>query len=246
MISIGIGMFIAAFSAGFLMFLAPCTFPLVPAFLASLTPQNASQSLSSAVIQKILLRNALIFCIGFMLIFVLLGALSGLFGSYLEAYKDILIRFGGVMLILFGLGFTGIFSTPLLKRLVSRIAITGNTAPLLLGITFALGWSPCTGPLLASILLLATGTATLLQGTILLFVFSLGLLIPFMLTAFFYTRVVTTLQIFSRYERFVRWGSSTLVILVGMVLVFGDMMTFTHVGAQFYSYFGYVPQCVLY
>ena len=165
MLDISSALFFTAFFGGVLMFLAPCTLPLVPAFIASLVPGRQNEQ---CFYRRIVLRKTIYFSMGFTLVFVCFGILTGLFGATIATYKLILSQIGGVLIIIFGLTLLNVFSIPFLNKSSSAgtkaAAKYGTYAPLLLGVVFALGWTPCAGPILASILLLASDTGTALEA----------------------------------------------------------------------------------
>jgi cytochrome c-type biogenesis protein len=167
-----------AFAAGLLSFLSPCVLPLVPSYLAYVGGGSASRLAA--------LRNSVLFVLGFSLIFILLGASASLLGSLLLDYRSWLIRFGGATIIAFGLMLLGLFKLPFLYR-TAKSEYRGNTStPLgatLMGMSFAIGWTPCVGPVLGAILTLAGASASLSTGTLLLAVYAAGLAIPFLLAA---------------------------------------------------------------
>jgi cytochrome c-type biogenesis protein len=229
------------------MFLAPCTLPLVPAFIASLVP--GKQDTLNQYRQRVLLRTML-FTIGFTCIFVLFGFVTGMFGSQIAHYKLLLSQGGGVILILFGLALLQVFQLPLFQKSVTpaqkiHLQKFGSFAPLVLGIVFALGWTPCAGPILASILLLASGTGTVLQGGILLFVFSMGLAVPFILVGIFLGSTAKLLKLYERFHTVINRVSGIFLITLGIFLVFGQFILVTSWGFALYSFFGYMPMCTL-
>lgn len=238
---------ITAFGAGVLMFLAPCTLPLVPAFIASLVPgkQQNTQYYKRMVMQKTILFSA-----GFTLIFVLFGILTGLFGTKIATYKLILSQVGGVLIILFGLSLLNVFRIPLLERSTTRIRIPHMHqfhayTPLILGIVFALGWTPCAGPILASILLLASQSSTVFEGGLLLFIFSLGLAVPFFLVGAFLGHTTKFLSVYERFYKLIGTLSGSFLVLLGVILVFGQAIIVTSWGFALYSFFGYMPMCTI-
>lgn len=181
---------IPTFIAGILTFLAPCTLPLVPAYLGFISgvPTSELEGSSSKIRRRVLL-NGLFFVAGFSLVFVIFGTLAGLFGIALAPYKIWLTKLGGAFIIFFGISMLGLFKLPLPLLQEKRLQLPSTfqrgkpTTSFLLGFAFGFGWTPCVGPILASVLLLTTSTTTALQGGILLLIFSLGLAIPFLLTA---------------------------------------------------------------
>lgn len=205
-----------AFAAGLLSFLSPCVLPLVPSYLAYVGGGSASRLTA--------LRNSVLFVLGFSLIFILLGASASFFGSLLLDYRSWLIRFGGATVIAFGLMLLGLFKLPFLYR-TAKAEYRGNTStPLgatLMGMSFAIGWTPCVGPVLGAILTLAGASASLSTGTLLLAVYAAGLAIPFLLAAL-------GLGAFERFSRrfrtFLPWVeriSGGILVLAGVLMLSG-------------------------
>lgn len=185
---------IPAFVAGLLMFLAPCTLPLVPAYLGFISGVSIDELKDEEKRKKLRSRiflNGLFFVLGFSLVFILLGGAFGLVGSLFSQYRAVLSRIGGVLVIFFGLYFLNVFKLPVFQFLKKdyHFSVTGSLKPgqplssLLFGMTFAFGWSPCIGPVLGTVLLLASTSATAFSGAFLLFIFSLGFSLPFLALA---------------------------------------------------------------
>ena len=202
-----------AFLAGLLSFLSPCVLPLVPSYLAYVSGSSRGRAG--------VFRNSLLFVLGFSLVFIALGASASLLGGLLLESRGLLIRAGGVLVILFGLMLLGAFRIPLLYR-TAKLNYQGATStPLgatLMGMSFAIGWTPCIGPALGAILTLAGASTTLTSGVSLLAVYASGLALPFLLSAF----SVGALQRFSGWFRpFLPWVERT----AGIILVsFGVLM----------------------
>ena len=186
---------IPAFIAGLFTFLAPCTFPLVPGYLGFISGTSAADlrdpNRLHAVRWKIFL-NGLLYVVGFSAVFILLGSLFGLGGAALVRYRIWLSRIGGVFVIFFGLYMMNLLRLPFLKFLNTDTHIRatqwirpGNpVSSFLFGATFAFGWTPCLGPILGSVLFLASTSGTVGQGAFLLAIFSLGLAVPFLIISF--------------------------------------------------------------
>ncbi len=235
----------SALIGGIFMFLAPCTLPLIPAFLASLVSFDLR---NNEQYKQILLIRTILFSIGFTVVFVCFGILTGIFGSALVMYKLILSQIGDVLIILFGLSILQILNFSFIQKFFSKIkrsqrVFKYHPTPLALGALFALGWTPCAGPILVSILFLAGGSGTALSGGFLLFIFSLGLAIPFLLVGFFFAHSLAILKLYKRYTILIRNFSGAFLIFMGIVLVFGHSIQMTAWGFAVYSYFGYTPMC---
>jgi cytochrome c-type biogenesis protein len=236
----------SAFLGGIIMFLAPCTLPLVPAFLASLAPESKASHHE----REVLIRTV-IFSLGFSIVFVLLGILSGFLGAALALYKQVLTQVGAVLIIVFGLSLLGVFQIPILKSSFQRLRVPKMekgrfVRPFLFGVVFALGWSPCAGPLLASILLLASQTGTVVQGGLLLALFSLGLALPFMLTGMLYAHAVGFFNLYEKYYRHISMVSGAFLVLLGGGLLFGMSLLLSDFGFMLYDILGIAPICTYY
>ncbi len=215
-----------AFSAGVLSFFSPCVLPLVPSYLIFISGASISSydELSTGRHRRTLLLHALSFIVGFSLVFVSLGVSSSLLGNIFSTYERWIVRIGGLFLILFGLNMINVLKIPFLNQekmyhMKGRpIGLIGSFA---IGITFSLGWTPCIGPVLASILLIASTTSTVTEGMYLLSLYSLGLAIPFFIAALLVGRI---LQLMQRYGWIMKYSSYViggLLIVVGVLLASG-------------------------
>lgn len=219
---------IPAFIAGIITFFAPCTLPLVPGYLGFISGVSLDEleNKDSKEIKKKVLINSALFVLGFTVVFILLGTIFGIFGSILSDFRIWLSRIGGVFVILFGLYMMGLFRLPFLNFLQKehKLNITSNLKPgspvssTLFGASFALGWSPCVGPVLGSILLLASSSTSVLQGAVLLFIFSIGLAIPFMVVALGFSKAQDTINKLSKYLKAVSFIGGIFLIFLGYLL----------------------------
>lgn len=218
--------FIAAFFAGVISFLSPCVLPLVPGYLsfisgASLEELRGDRPRTVAI--RAIALTSLFFVAGFSLVFIVLGlsvsALSGLLPSRL-----LLTRVAGVLILVFGLHVLGLVRIPFLYR-ERRFHPTGSPAgfvgPFVLGLAFAFGWTPCVGPILAAILALAGAQGTLYRGTLLLAAYSAGLGVPFILAGVGVGAFWSTFERIKRHLRKVEIVSGLLLIVIGLLLLFG-------------------------
>jgi cytochrome c-type biogenesis protein len=214
-----------ALGAGILSFLSPCVLPIFPSYLSFITGLSFSElsgSVNNIRTRRAIILNALCFIFGFSLVFMSLGASFSLLGQLLFDYQQILRKVGGVMVILFGLYIAGFLKFPFLTRtfqfeLKDRPA--GYLGAFIVGVTFAAGWTPCVGPILGSILLYASTAKTAYTGIMMLGAYSLGLAIPFFLSALALNRF---LDYFDRYKRLIpvvsTVGGVFLVFVGGLLL----------------------------
>jgi cytochrome c-type biogenesis protein len=218
---------LSAFIAGLLMFLAPCTLPLVPAYLAFISGVSQDEIKTRISAKKKIRTNAIAFVLGFSTVFISFGILAGFFGYFIGPYRALLSQLGGVFIIFFGLMTLNIVHfVPLAREYkvsLPRFITPGQPwSAFLIGSIFALGWTPCVGPVLASILLLATTKATIYSGALLLALFSAGLAIPFIATAVLYAQASTLIEKYSTISRFVNIVGGLLLITIGVLLLFGN------------------------
>ena len=221
---------LAAFFAGILSFLSPCVIPLVPgyiSFVSGLSLDELTKSADPKAAMKKAGLGSVLFVLGFSVVFVMMGASASAIGNFLRDHLNVISKFAGVVIILFGLHTSGILPIRWLyyqKNIETSRLAPGFIGSFLMGLAFAFGWTPCIGPILAGILALAATEGTIARGVFLLSVYSLGLGIPFILTGFFVNKF---LQFFARYKRFVRWGeilSGILLIAVGG-LIFSNKLS---------------------
>ncbi len=233
--SIGLGV---AFLAGIISFFSPCVAPLVPGYLSFMAGvSTAAGPGAGGAAGKVpgrpgweLLLTSLIFVLGFTLVFVVLGAGAALFGGLLEAYRQPLNRVTGLVMIGIGLVMAEVVRLPGLEReyrLRLDARALGPSAPLLLGMTFAFGWVPCVGPILAGILLYASSTATVGTGIWLLFAYSIGLGIPFVVSGLAASWTLTATRRMRRYWPWVSRLSGALLIAIGLLFLSGRFFYFS-------------------
>jgi cytochrome c-type biogenesis protein len=224
--SIGV---VVAFSAGLLSFLSPCVLPLFPSYLSFITGMSVadlSGDIAPAARRRVLL-HALTFVVGFSIVFVALGATFSAAGQFLLEHREWIRQLGGALIVLFGLYIAGVFRLGLFGRtaqLQLREKPAGYLGSLLVGITFAIGWTPCVGPILGAILSLAGTAETVQRGVGLLVAYSAGLGVPFVLSAL---ALGSFLRFFKRYRPFipvVERAAGVLLVIVG-VLVFTNYYT---------------------
>jgi len=218
---------LVALGAGVLSFFSPCILPLVPAYLGYLS--GVSVVTEREIPRKTIFFHSLAFVLGFSFIFVLMGASVGLMGQLLQSIMPWVQKLGGLVIILFGLHVMGLVKIPLLykeKRWdFSRNPKWGYGSSLVAGILFSAGWTPCVGPILAAILLLASNTATVGKGALLLAAYSLGLGIPFLIAGAAFSAISGWLRRLNRYMRVVSLVSGIFLVVLGFLL-FTDMLRY--------------------
>ncbi|PIR47435.1 cytochrome C biogenesis protein [Candidatus Uhrbacteria bacterium CG10_big_fil_rev_8_21_14_0_10_50_16] len=212
-----------AYVAGLTSFFAPCVVPLLPAYVAYFTGLGAADTDDRANKIK-LFSHTLIFVLGFLVIFLLLGMSSTWIGSLLAHYKMILSRVGGVVLIVLGLYLLGVFKNPALYRerklnLHAQFTRYQSLNVFVLGLTFGFAWTPCIGPVLAVILLWTSQAATLGQGFLLMLAFGLGIGSPFLLVSVFLDKLMPWIRKTQRLQQIVHMASGYLILIIGFLLL---------------------------
>ncbi len=215
---------IIAFSAGLLSFFAPCVLPLVPSYLIFISGASIdhSDAFRTVKFKKIMLAHSIAFVLGFSFVFITLGLSSSMIGNFLSTYQIYISRIGGVLLIIMGLFSLDLVKIPLLnheKIIHLKRKPLGIFGSFVVGITFSLGWTPCIGPALSSILIIASTEESARRGVFLLSMYSLGLAIPFIISALLFHRLFGFLK---RYGSVVKYTSKimgVLLIIIGLLLL---------------------------
>lgn len=211
-----------AFGAGFLSFISPCCLPLYPAFLSYITGMSVGELKSeNAMLQKRSLLHTLFFLIGFSAIFIAIGFGTTLVGSFFREYKDLIRQLGGIFIILFGLMIVGVFTPEFLmkdRKFEFKNRPSGYIGSSLIGMAFAAGWTPCTGPILGFVISLAATNPS--SGMLYMVAYILGFAIPFFILSFFIGRMNWIKKNSMKIMKIGGW----LMIVMGFVLFF-DWMT---------------------
>jgi cytochrome c-type biogenesis protein len=217
--------FPTAFVAGLLSFFAPCVLPLIPAyftFISGFSLEELTENPDAGIRWRVL-ASTLAYVCGFSLVFILLGASASALGATINIYSDWIRIVGGIVIILFGIHFLGFIKIKSLNR-ERKIAIKNKPLHLagtfLVGMAFGAGWSPCIGPLLGSILILAGNQQTVWQGTLLLTVYSFGLALPFILISIFINSLLVILKRLAGVLKYVTRVAGVLMIVIGLMLIF--------------------------
>lgn len=219
-----------AFLAGLVSFLSPCVLPVVPAYLtfvSGLTMDELCDG-SVATARRTALLHATLFILGFLLVFMTLGASATAAGQAFNRILPTLSRLGGVVVIVFGIMLLDWVRLPPLARDLRvhlRTKPTGALGSIVVGIVFGAGWTPCIGPILATILLYASMEATVAQGTLLLAMYGLGLGVPFLVAAVGFNWFLTSLEVLRRWARPIQKVAGILLVVIGVLLVTGKFAT---------------------
>ena len=217
-----------AFIAGLLSFVSPCVLPLIPSyvsFISGISFEQLTDENNPSEVKKVIIFNSLMFILGFTVVFVAMGTTITLLGQYFVAHQGIFRKVGAAFIIFFGLHIIGIVNLKVLQRdkrfQFSQNKPLGLVGSFFVGLGFAAGWTPCIGPILASILFVAGTSETLGMGILLLVIYSLGLAIPFFVTSL---GINTFLKYFDRFKKHMRVVS----IVSGVFLIFVGILIYTN------------------
>ena len=210
--------YLIAFGAGLISFLSPCVLPLIPGYISYISGQSLQEILNK---KKINFFPLILFCLGFSTVFVLLGASASFLGQTLLQNSEVLRILAGIVIIIFSLQLIGIINIPYLnfeKRFDAKES-RNILFPYVIGVAFGFGWTPCIGPILGSILALASIEETLTRAVILLIFYSLGLAIPFVLSGYLIQRFLLFSKIFRKNINLISKIGGIILLVTGILIL---------------------------
>lgn len=222
--------FLGAFIAGLLSFLSPCVLPLIPSFITYITGLSFADLQAEHPSHKVrqqTIVHTLLFIAGFTTVFVLLGASATFIGGFLQEHMNTIRKVGGILIIIFGIHVTGLVPIHLLlgeKRVTVHRKPAGYLGSFVVGLAFAAGWTPCIGPILATILMVAATEETVSQGVLLLLTYSMGLAIPFFLASLAMHQFLVVFNRFKKHIRLFEIVTGVFLIIVG-VMIFSNYLS---------------------
>ena len=218
-----------ALFAGIISFLSPCVLPIVPPYLAYMGGVSLNDMSSETAARRKAVVSALFFVLGLSTVFLILGFTASAFGAFFLQNQILFGQISGVVIIVFGLHFLGLFRIPFLDqeaRLDAGDKGGSSLGAYVLGLAFAFGWTPCIGPQLGAILSLAATEASVTRGTLLLGIYAAGLGIPFLLAAMFITRAMGLMNRIKRHMKLIERVMGGLLVAVGLAMVTGAFSRF--------------------
>ncbi len=218
-----------ALFAGIISFLSPCVLPIVPPYLAYMGGVSLNDMSSQAAARRKAVISALFFVLGLSTVFLIMGFTASAFGAFFLQNQVLFGQISGVVIIVFGLHFLGLFRIPFLDqeaRLDAGDKGGSSFGAYVLGLAFAFGWTPCIGPQLGAILSLAATEASVTRGTLLLGIYAAGLGIPFLLAAMFITRAMGLMNRIKRHMKLIERVMGGLLVAVGLAMVTGAFSRF--------------------
>lgn len=214
-----------AFGAGFLSFFSPCILPLIPAYIMYITGLSVEEDLEKQRLKA--LTKTLGFVLGFTIIFMVMGSSASFIGKVFIRNKEIFTKISGIVIVVFGLNMMGVLKLKFLnfnKKIKAPKKMTHWFSSILMGMAFAAGWTPCFGPVLASILIYAGGTATISKGVLLLLVYSIGMGIPFILTALFINVFINLMERAEKVLKYLPIISGVIMVIFGLLIFFNKVI----------------------
>lgn len=214
-----------AFGAGFLSFFSPCILPLIPVYIMYMAGVNLESELAER--RLIAVTRTIGFIIGFTIIFLIMGTSASFIGKIFIRNKDIFSKVSGALIVIFGLSMMGIIKLGFLNmgsKVKSPKKVTNWFSSILMGMAFAAGWTPCFGPVLASILIYAGGADTVSKGVYLLLVYSIGMAIPFLFTALFINVFSKFLEKTEKFMIYVPKISGLIMVIFGILVFFNKVI----------------------
>lgn len=211
-----------AILAGLVSFLSPCVLPLLPAYLSYASGQSAADIISGKPSKWRLLVGSLLFVLGFAAVFTVTGAIFGGIGQTIVQHRRVIEIAAGALCILLGLIFAEAIGFGQKDLRPARASKVGLASAPLLGATFAIGWTPCVGPTLGVVLTLALNESSSSKGALLAFFYALGLGIPFMICGLAFQQLSAHLAWVKRHMRAVKWIGGAVLVIVGLLLLFGQ------------------------
>jgi cytochrome c-type biogenesis protein len=226
-----------ALLAGLVSFFSPCVVPLLPGYVSYATGLGAAEVVEGSPRRGRMLAGTSLFVLGFAAVFVLTGVVAGAAGRVLAEYRDVITRVLGVVIIVLGLIFAGVLKIGQRDLRLHRIPAVGVAAAPLIGVVFALGWTPCLSPTLGVVVNLGFNEGTAVRGGLLGFVYALGLGIPFVLAGLAFTKMASAVAFFRERQQLVMRIGGVLLIIVGLLLVTGTWNMLTALLRQWASSF---------
>lgn len=217
--------FFAVFLAGLASFLSPCVVPLASGYITYITGAMVESELEGK--RLFALKRTILFVSGFTLVFIILGVTASSLGYFLNLYRDIFTKIGGVLLIIIGLSMLGLFKLRITgKQFKLPVEVESPFSSFLVGMIFGIGWTPCVGAILGSVLIYASSSESLFEGGLLLFFYSLGLSIPFLISSIFIDRIGKVWKSAGKYTNIISKIMGILIIVIGIMMVLDKLSIF--------------------
>lgn len=213
---------IVLFLEGILSFFSPCVLPILPVYLSMLSNSSLENIKSGKIVKSSMIKNTLFFVLGISVTFFILGSSVKVFGSFFNTNKNLIMIIGGIVIVFMGLFYIGIVKSTTLnreKRFSIKSREMNSASSFLLGFTFSFGWTPCIGPILASVLIMASNTNDMIESNSLILVYTLGFIVPFILVTLFYGKLFNTLEIIKKHTNKIKVIGGIVLIVSGVIMI---------------------------
>lgn len=214
------------FIEGILSIFSPCILPILPIYLSMLANSTVSDMNDSKFKSSILIRNTLFFTLGISTTFFILGASINALGSLFSTYKYIIMIIGGIIILIMGLFYLGVIKSEILsreKRLSVKYKTMSPLAAFVLGFTFSFGWTPCIGPILASVLVMSSSVDNKLLSYLLIAVYTIGFIIPFLLVSLFYNKLIKKIDKVKTHMNEIKKISGIIIVIAGAIMLYNGV-----------------------
>ena len=211
--------YLITFLEGIISFISPCMLPMIPLYISYFSGDNKDN-------RRKTILSSIAFVIGFTLVFCILGLFAGTIGQVLTKYKRIVNLICGIIILLFGLTYLDFIKIPFFKGMKKKEKVTGVFSAFIFGIIFSINLTPCIGAFLGSALMMASSSQNMIEGVLLLFVYSLGLGIPFILSAVLLDKLKNTFNFIKKHYKVINVVCGVFLIIIGILMAFGIFSTF--------------------
>lgn len=215
--------FFIVFIEGLLSIFSPCILPILPIYLSMLSNSSIEDIKDSNFKSTVLIRNTIFFTLGISVTFFILGSSISALGSFFDKYKSMIMIIGGIIIVLMGLFYVGIIKSELLnreKRLNIKSKAMSPLTAFTLGFAFSFGWTPCIGPILASVIIMASSSTNMLTSNLMILVYTLGFILPFIIASLFYSKLFKKFDNLKKYMGIIKKVSGVIIIIAGLIMLF--------------------------